>query len=632
MLKFLSGGKSVISNQNKSGKVDKREVEAMLSALDKSQAIIHFKKDGTILDANENFLNALGYAHEEIVGNHHSMFVAPEEVNGAEYANFWAALGRGEFQAAEYKRIAKGGKEIWIQASYNPIVDKSGAVSRVVKFATDITERKMQNADYEGQIDAVNKSQAVISFNLDGTIIDANENFLSTLGYSIDEIRGEHHRKFVEPSFAGSSEYKEFWAALGRGEFQSAEYKRLGKGGKEIWIQASYNPIFDPSGKPIKVVKFATDITDRVLQNADYEGQIDAVNKSQAVISFNLDGTIIDANDNFLGAVGYTIDEIRGEHHSKFVEASFAGSSEYAEFWAALGRGEFQADEYKRIAKGGKEIWIQASYNPIFDPSGKPFKVVKYATDVTAQVIARHEGERVGKIVDENLGKILSSVGDANLQATSAVTASGQALQTVQSVAAAAEEFQSSAQEISRSMSASKTEVDKANQEAANADNSTKELSTAAQAMSSIIEVIQGIAAQINLLALNATIESARAGEAGKGFAVVATEVKSLASQVANATDQISTEINGMQSISDNVVENLTSIRTAIVAVESSVTSVAGAVEEQTATTKEITQSMQQAASAVGEINDNLSTISTSVDDANKYAKEGTELYRSMNG
>ncbi|USG60576.1 PAS domain-containing methyl-accepting chemotaxis protein [Sneathiella marina] len=632
MLKFLSRGKAAVSNVKKSGKIDAREVDAMLAALDKSQAIIHFSNEGTILDANENFLNAMGYSLEEIVGNKHSMFVAPEEADSVDYANFWAALGRGEFQAAEYKRFDKSGNEIWIQASYNPILDKSGTVSRVVKFATDITAQKIQNADYEGQIDAVNKSQAVISFKLDGTIIDANDNFLGAVGYSIDEIRGEHHRKFVEPAYGESAEYAEFWASLGRGEFQAAEYKRIGKGGKEIWIQASYNPIFDPSGKPVKVVKYATDITARVLQNADFQGQIDAVNKSQAVISFKLDGTIIDANDNFLGAVGYSIDEIRGEHHRKFVEPTYGESAEYAEFWASLGRGEFQAAEYKRIGKGGKEIWIQASYNPIFDPSGKPFKVVKYATDVTAQVIARHEGERVGKIVDENLDKILSSVGDANLQTNSAVTASGNALQTVQSVAAAAEEFQSSAQEISRSMTASKTEVNKANQEASNADNSTKELATAAQAMSNIIEVIQGIAAQINLLALNATIESARAGEAGKGFAVVATEVKSLASQVANATDQIATEISGMQSISDNVVDNLTSIRNAIVAVESSVTSVAGAVEEQTATTKEITVSMQSAATAVSEINESLSSISGAVEDANKYAEEGTDLYRSMNG
>ena len=243
-------------------------------------------------------------------------------------------------------------------------------------------------ADYAGQVAAIRKSQAVIEFSMDGTVLDANDNFLKALGYRLEEIKGQHHSMFVEPAYKQSSEYREFWAALNRGEYQAAEYKRIGKGGREVWIQASYNPILDPDGKPFKVVKFATDMTEQKLRNADYMGQIAAISKSQAVIEFKMDGTVLSANDNFLKALGYTLDEIKGRHHSMFVDEAFRQSYEYKEFWAALNRGEYQAAEYKRLGKGGKEVWIQASYNPIMDLNGKPFKVVKYATDITPQKLA----------------------------------------------------------------------------------------------------------------------------------------------------------------------------------------------------------------------------------------------------
>ena len=220
----------------------------------------------------------------------------------------------------------------------------NGKPFKVVKYATDVTAIKLQNADYQGQIAAINKAQAVIEFNLDGTVITANDNFLKTLGYSLDEIKGQHHSMFVEPSYRASAEYKQFWRDLNDGKFQAAEYKRIGKGGKEVWIQASYNPIFDLNGKPFKVVKFATDVTATKLQNADYQGQIAAISKAQAVIEFNLDGTVITANDNFLGTLGYRLDEIKGKHHSMFVEPSYRASAEYKQFWRDLNDGKFQAD------------------------------------------------------------------------------------------------------------------------------------------------------------------------------------------------------------------------------------------------------------------------------------------------
>jgi methyl-accepting chemotaxis protein len=538
--------------------------KALADALGRSQAVIEFGTDGTILTANDNFLKALGYSLGEIQGKHHSMFVDPLERDSAAYRDFWAALRRGEYQAAEYKRVGKGGKEVWIQATYNPVLDGNGKPVKVVKFATDITARKIKNMEDAGQIAAIGRAQAVIAFEMDGTIVTANENFLRAMGYTLGEIQGKHHSMFVEQAERDSAAYREFWAKLNRGENQSAEYKRVGKGGKEVWILASYNPVLDEKGKPFRVVKFATDVTSQKLSTADLAGQISAIGKSQAVIEFNMDGTIIGANQNFLRTVGYAPDEIRGRHHSMFVDVAERESAAYREFWAALNRGEYQAAEYKRIGKNGKEVWIQASYNPILDLNGKPFKVVKYATDTTAQVLVRMGNERVRGMME--------------------------------SVAAGAEELNASVREISEAMTKSRDTATTAVGRVEAADAQAKRLNEAAQAMSGIVELIGNITGQINLLALNATIESARAGEAGRGFAVVASEVKNLATQAKQATDKIGQEIGNLNGISGDVVSALDSIKQAIQGVSEYVTATAAAVEEQSTVTSEMSSSMQRAA------------------------------------
>jgi methyl-accepting chemotaxis protein len=509
-----------------------RAMGATLAAVGRSQAMIEFALDGTILTANENFLKAMGYTLAEIQGRHHSLFVAPDYRESAEYKGFWAALARGEYQAAEYKRLAKGGREVWIQASYNPVLDRTGRPIKIVKIATDVTRQKLNSADHDGQVEAIHKSQAVIEFNLDGTIVTANQNFLDAMGYTLAEIQGRHHSLFVEPGYRESAEYKAFWASLAQGEYQAAEYKRLAKGGREVWIQASYNPILDLNGKPFKVVKFATEVTKQKLANADYVGQIDAIHKSQAVIEFNLDGTIVTANQNFLDAMGYTLAEIQGRHHGMFVEPDYRESAEYKQFWAALGRGEYQAAEYKRVGKGGREIWIQASYNPILDLNGRPLKVVKFASDVTKQVIARKRSEHVRGIIE--------------------------------SVAAGAEELSASVKEIAEAMAKSRDTANSAVSKVELTDQSAQRLAQVASSMGGIVQVIADITGQINLLALNATIESARAGEAGRGFAVVANEVKNLANQARHATERIGSEIDGVRSVSGDVVGALTDIKGAI--------------------------------------------------------------------
>jgi methyl-accepting chemotaxis protein len=389
--------------------------EGQLLAVGKSQAVIEFKLDGTILTANENFLNVVGYTLEEVRGRHHSIFVDPAQRDNHAYRAFWDKLGRGEYDAGQYKRLAKSGKEVWIQASYNPIMDMGGKPFKVVKYATDVTADKLRTADFEGQLNAVGKAQAVIEFNLDGTIITANENFLKVMGYTLDELRGKHHSLFVEPAQRDSAEYRAFWEKLGRGEYDNGQYKRIGKAGNEVWIQASYNPIMDMNGKPFKVVKYATDVTARRLKAADFEGQLNAVGKVQAVIEFKLDGSIITANENFLKVMGYTLEELRGKHHSLFVEAGYRDSNEYRSFWEKLGRGEYDSGQYKRIGKAGNEVWIQASYNPIMDMNGKPFKVVKYATDVTEQRRQNEMNAAFKSALDNLQSNVMVADGDLNI-------------------------------------------------------------------------------------------------------------------------------------------------------------------------------------------------------------------------
>ena len=253
----------------------------------------------------------------------------------------------------------------------------------------EVQKAEMAPGDLLAIYQALDRVQAMIEFDLDGTVVSANENFLRIFGYELDEVVGKHHRIFCDPSYVESDAYAEFWKKLGRGEFHAAEFKRLAKGGKEIWLQASYNPVFDKDGKPVRVVKFATDVTASKLQIAEFEGKIRAIERAQAVIEFELDGTVITANENFLHIFGYSLDEIVGKHHRIFCDPGYAESPEYAQFWQKLGRGEYAADEFKRISKDGAEVWLQASYNPIFDMEGRPLKVVKFASDITVEVQKR---------------------------------------------------------------------------------------------------------------------------------------------------------------------------------------------------------------------------------------------------
>ncbi|MGH1404894.1 MAG: methyl-accepting chemotaxis protein [Alphaproteobacteria bacterium] len=475
-------------------------------------------------------------------------------------------------------------------------------------------------------LSALSNSQAVIEFEPDGTILEANENFLDAMGYELDEIKGQHHSMFAEPDFAASQEYKDFWTSLARGEFQAAQYKRLGKGGREIWIEASYNPILDKSGKVYKVVKYATDITDKSLEVAELKGLVSAINRSQAVIHFELDGTILEANENFLSVMGYSLDEIQGQHHSMFADTGVADTAEYKDFWARLRKGEFQAGQYKRIGKGGKEIWIEASYNPILDMNGKPFKVTKFATDLTPR---KEENLRLAGDFEANVQSLVQVVSSSAIEMQNTAQSLAAAADKTSSqsgvVAAATEELSASVNEISNQVTNSVTTVASAVEEARRSEELVASLVNAAAKIGEVTSLISDIADQTNLLALNATIEAARAGEAGKGFAVVASEVKSLAAETAKATEEISSQIGGIQEVSSSTADAIRKITDVIANVNEISTAISGAVEQQSSATQEVSSNIigvqasanetGQSSAAMLEVAKDLSTRSEELQD-----------------
>mgnify|MGYP000271213178 CR=1 FL=1 len=429
---------------------------------------------------------------------------------------------------------------------------------------------------------------------------------------------------FLDEQEPQTKAYQDFWSDLRAGNFKSGEFKRLKKDGGEIWIRATYNPIVGADGRVLKIVKFASDVTREQQAKSIDRGKIDAIERSQAVIEFELDGTIVRANDAFLTTVGYTMDEILGRKHAMFVSEEHRASPEYREMWAKLNKGEFIRDQFRRYGKNQKEVWILGSYNPIFDSTGKVFRVVKFATDITEDVARQESREAALKEVNRDLTGIAASVSQSTSSSKSMATTTEQASMGVQEIAAGIEELAASAGEITSQLNRVTGVTSSAVERSKSATEIMSTMADEARAIGDVIALIQGIAEQTNLLALNATIEAARAGEAGKGFAVVASEVKELANQASSATETISSQIASIRDSSSRAVSAIEDIQSIIGEVDEVSTSVAGAVEEQTSVTSDLSASMQQISSSVAAITEGIREIastSQSIDDATQSLK-----------
>lgn len=367
-------------------------------------------------------------------------------------------------------------------------------------------------------VETADRGFCIVKLDSNNGVIDVNQKYIDTMGYSLEELKRVGYKNLRNPRVT-DAEYEKLWSAIKAKADVSGVYSQVKKSGDLVWFYVTFNPVFDESGALDYVVAIAADISSFVKKANESQDTLDAVNRSMATIEFDIDGNVIDANQNFLSTIGYSLDEIKDKHHRLFCDQAFTQSKEYAQFWDRLRKGEFVAGKFKRIGKDNKEIWLEASYNPILDANGRVYRVIKFATDITPQILNDRENTRIASEMAQENDKL--------------TTEGAQVI----------EETTSNMKQIAEMMQVSSSLV--------------ASLGSQSDEITSIIQTIKDIADQTNLLALNAAIEAARAGEHGRGFAVVADEVRKLAERTSHSITEITSTINSIRDVTGQVVDNI---------------------------------------------------------------------------